>query len=242
MPQAALKEQFYQGLVRNGACVLADVKPASLFNFVPRATAEPLATHDAPDPRRPHGPAYLARPTGPARPVSRNRLAGDVRDLCADFNARFASRGLRCDPLLATASRALLLLSRPVALEALLADPASRAFLAQAGYAVQTPEGALSSLRGRFAAYGRRHASGDVCVGTCLSCAFPHEVGLLLGYPLEDVRGFIEHGGRKATASGPWKSYGDPAQARARWDRLAACKRSVIRNYANGTPFEALIA
>lgn len=241
MPQTALKEQFYQGLVRNGACVLADAKPAALFSFVPRAAALPL-TAGAAAPSRATRPSRPAFPASPARPVSRNRLAGDVRDLCADFNARFAERGLRCDTLLATASRALLLLSRPGALEALLADPASRAFLAQAGYAVQSPAGVLASLRGRFAAYGRRHAGGDVCMGACLSCAFPHEVGLLLGYPLEDVRGFIEHGGRQATAAGPWKSYGDPAQARAHWDRLATCKRSVIRNYANGVPFEALIA
>ena len=36
---------------------------------------------------------------------------------------------------------------------------------------------------------------------------FPHEMGLLLGYPIEDVRGFIEHNGCGCLYSGYWKVY-----------------------------------
>ena len=36
---------------------------------------------------------------------------------------------------------------------------------------------------------------------------FPHEMGLLLGYPVEDVRGFIEHQGRDYLCTGYWKVY-----------------------------------
>jgi hypothetical protein len=39
--------------------------------------------------------------------------------------------------------------------------------------------------------------------------AIPHEVGLFLGYPHEDVRGFIENKGRNSKLSGYWKVYGD---------------------------------
>lgn len=36
---------------------------------------------------------------------------------------------------------------------------------------------------------------------------FPHEMGLLLGYPVEDVCGFIENNGKNFLFSGYWKVY-----------------------------------
>ena len=36
---------------------------------------------------------------------------------------------------------------------------------------------------------------------------FPHEMGLLLGYPIEDVVGFMEHSGKEYLYSGYWKVY-----------------------------------
>ena len=38
---------------------------------------------------------------------------------------------------------------------------------------------------------------------------FPHELGLLLGYPAVDVRGFMEHNGKNFLYSGYWKVYGN---------------------------------
>lgn len=40
---------------------------------------------------------------------------------------------------------------------------------------------------------------------------FPHEMGLLLGYPAEDVEGFIRHEGRDCVCSGYWKVYENEA-------------------------------
>ena len=36
----AFEEQFCQCVVRNAACVLAGIKPAALFNFIPRRPQE----------------------------------------------------------------------------------------------------------------------------------------------------------------------------------------------------------
>lgn len=36
---------------------------------------------------------------------------------------------------------------------------------------------------------------------------FPHELGLLLGYPVEDVRGFIRNRGKNSLYAGYWKVY-----------------------------------
>lgn len=42
---------------------------------------------------------------------------------------------------------------------------------------------------------------------------FPHEIGIFLGYPLEDVLGFWFSGGRGAKMEGEWKVYSDTARA-----------------------------
>ena len=41
----------------------------------------------------------------------------------------------------------------------------------------------------------------------CGEPGFPHEMGVLLGYPVEDVRGFMEQNGQNALYQGYWKVY-----------------------------------
>ncbi|WP_342759115.1 DUF3793 family protein [Kineothrix sedimenti] len=36
---------------------------------------------------------------------------------------------------------------------------------------------------------------------------FPHEMGVLMGYPIEDVEGFIRYNGRNSMLTGYWKVY-----------------------------------
>ena len=42
---------------------------------------------------------------------------------------------------------------------------------------------------------------------------FPHEIGLFLGYPLEDVKGFIVNAGKNSKSTGYWKVYGNVAES-----------------------------
>lgn len=68
----------------------------------------------------------------------------------------------------------------------------------------------------------------------------PHEVGLFLGYPEEDVAGFIENCGKNAIRSLFWKVYSDVQRA----ERIAACwaecRTKYLECYANGTDIERL--
>ena len=59
---------------------------------------------------------------------------------------------------------------------------------------------------------------------------FPHEIGLFLGYPIEDVRGFIEQGGKDCKLSGYWKVYGDVQAARRLFRQFDRC-RDTARGY-----------
>ena len=43
---------------------------------------------------------------------------------------------------------------------------------------------------------------------------FPHEIGIMLGYPHLDVLGYIKHHGKEALYDGYWKVYDDVAKAK----------------------------
>ena len=74
----------------------------------------------------------------------------------------------------------------------------------------------------------------------CSGAEFPHEIGVFLGYPLEDVIGFVENRGKNFTCCGCWKSYGDPAAAQAVFDHYRKCTEVYLRCFRSGTPITRL--
>ena len=63
---------------------------------------------------------------------------------------------------------------------------------------------------------------------------FPHEIGLFLGYPIEDVVGFIRYSGRGCKLSGYWKVYGDAEAASRLFDRLSRVCHAVTKRVEQG--------
>jgi hypothetical protein len=55
----------------------------------------------------------------------------------------------------------------------------------------------------------------------------PHEVGFFLGYPLEDVLGFIRNRGCNYKLCGVWKVYGDPERAKSQFRQYDLCRKSM---------------
>ena len=53
---------------------------------------------------------------------------------------------------------------------------------------------------------------------------FPHEIGLFLGYPIEDVKGFRKFGGSGCKMCGYWKVYDNVEQARRVFDSYDKCR------------------
>ena len=72
------------------------------------------------------------------------------------------------------------------------------------------------------------------------SPGFPHEIGLFLGYPLQDVLGFIENRGQGSKLVGTWKVYGDEEAARRTFARYKKCTAVYSRCLKEGTPLEKL--
>lgn len=52
---------------------------------------------------------------------------------------------------------------------------------------------------------------------------FPHEIGLFLGYPLGDVKGFIENAGKNSKLTGYWKVYCDECEAMKLFKKYKKC-------------------
>ena len=66
------------------------------------------------------------------------------------------------------------------------------------------------------------------------SGGFPHEVGLFLGYPAEDVEGFRRHGGQGYKYSGLWKVYSDVERAQRCFRQYGCCRRALCRRLEAG--------
>lgn len=66
------------------------------------------------------------------------------------------------------------------------------------------------------------------------SGGFPHEVGVFLGYPLEDVMGFIKNKGQNCKFCGYWKVYGDEAQARKLFDAYSSARDEMVMRVTAG--------
>ena len=135
--------------------------------------------------------------------------------------------GLRAMKTCPVTGDGLFFLYRGRWLRAILGEERNRAFLERLGYdASRGCGGLLRQLSGRL----------------CVEGPFPHEIGLFLGYPLEDVVGFIENRGGAYTCCGCWKVYGDPEAARRRFEQYHRCTRRCQDEVRRGVPITQLIA
>lgn len=105
-------------------------------------------------------------------------------------------------------------------MQAIWENPAHQAFLAPYGY---RPEMRLHEV---FTQLRKRMQE---------SAAFPHEIGIFLGYPLEDVQGYIAHRGQASKLVGHWKVYGNPQKARGLFERYHFACRHLTDALAQGS-------
>jgi ribosomal protein L31E len=67
----------------------------------------------------------------------------------------------------------------------------------------------------------------------------PHEIGLFLGYPPDDVEAFIHNKGANYVLCGAWKAYGDVGAARRKWKKWRAAQEKMARLLISGVPCRA---
>ena len=150
----------------------------------------------------------------------RQAFQEDLRQI----NRVLVPRGLRLIPLRLVEGKALLYLFRPANLDRDLAHETTRDLLRQAGYADLRQRSCLRELAKRL------QTRED----------FPHEIGLFLSYPPEDVKGFICHQGKCSKCTGCWKVYGDEAAAKERFAAYKTCTADLCLRHADGDSLETL--
>ena len=63
---------------------------------------------------------------------------------------------------------------------------------------------------------------------------FPHEMGLFLGYPVEDVIGFIENDGENCLYTGYWKVYANLSEKKALFQKFETAREHLIQLLSDG--------
>lgn len=125
------------------------------------------------------------------------------------LNRIFSKKGLRLLPLRFSEEKALIYLYRPAMLRRDLSQDTAHCLLRHLGYNPNRCEECIVRLRKKL------HSDP----------AFPHEIGLFLGYPAEDVRGFLEQGPDCAKCSGCWRVYGNVDSALKTFAKYKKCTR-----------------
>lgn len=114
--------------------------------------------------------------------------------------------------------RALIYLYRPHLLLQDFASDEVREFMMSIGYTQIDPEQCLEVLGNRIRSDAR----------------FPHEIGVFLGYPIEDVKGFIHHRDKDCKWTGLWRVYGDVEHAKRTVRKYDNCTRIFWENWDRG--------
>jgi len=70
---------------------------------------------------------------------------------------------------------------------------------------------------------------------------FPHELGIFLGYPLEDVNGFIENKGENFLMSGYWKVYQNVSKAQKTFKEYDNARENAVIELLSGKSFTEII-
>ncbi len=122
------------------------------------------------------------------------------KSLCSQisyWNSILNQKGIYMTLLKCNGERAVIYLYIKTKLERLLADKKIFLFLKNYGYQSNNFEYCINLLSKRF-------MSND---------DLPHEVGIFLGYPLDDVKSFIKHSGKNSLYTGYWKVYHNKEQS-----------------------------
>ena len=139
-------------------------------------------------------------------------------------NRVLVPKGLRVLALRCSHGRALIYVFRPKKIAAILENQEAADLLRHLGYEDIRVEPCVCQLMDRFR----------------VEDEFPHEVGLFLGYPPEDVVGFIQNHAKGQKCTGCWKVYGDEAKAKKCFAQYKKCTQVYYDLWEDGRSLERL--
>lgn len=225
MTREITKQALEAAIVRNCSPMLAGLKPACLFTF----PGVFLAQGEHVDKQG------LAR-------SNRARLLEELEP-CAKA---LAPSGISLRVLTWRSCGALVYVYRPAMLRRWIADPHAARPLREMGYTASDLERDLDRLAQRLGGETAPRDEKADCPMTCKHAGgrckkdFPHEIGYFLGYPYEDVAGFIRHKGERYLAFGQWKVYANVSGALETFARYKRCTADTTSAYRSGRDLGSL--
>ena len=72
--------------------------------------------------------------------------------------------------------------------------------------------------------------------------SFPHEIGIILCYPPEDIEGFKRYKGRNFKCCGYWKVYGNAERAQKMFDAYTLCREKLMQALQDGVTLKVAAA
>lgn len=158
----------------------------------------------------------------------------NLDEVISEWNSILMPRGVSIHILRRTDAAALIYVYRRSALEDTLSDPEIQSFLRDYGYDVCSCCSGCTSDQCSIENC-LKHLEARISGGESGSeMEFPHEIGIFLGYPLEDVTGFICNKGRNCKYTGTWKVYGDASSARKAFSKFNKCSDVYNKLWTSG--------
>lgn len=140
-------------------------------------------------------------------------LNDDLPKLIDLWNHHLNAKGITLFILKETKQNALIYVCRLHRLDTDLKRECVKSFLKTYGYKDFTAEQAIKKLKLRLLE----------------SDGFPHEIGLFLGYPFCDVKGFIENQGKNCKYCGFWKVYENETETQKLFQKFIKCREVYTR-------------
>lgn len=157
-------------------------------------------------------------------------LISSEEDLCAGMPEIFSGLDISWKVLLRKNGKCLLFFYRTEELEEYVNRPGIRKVLEEFGYKGMDLEEMLDYLEKR------------VCGIDGGSKGFPHEIGAFLGYPPEDIIGFINNSGKKYLFTGYWKVYHDPLGAVRTFRAFDEAQAHAVNELLSGKPLREILS
>ena len=145
--------------------------------------------------------------------------------ILAQYNIKYNGKGVFFINLLKRDNSSLIYVYRPLKLTKNLSSIAAHNFLKSYGYKLNDLESDLNYLKYRFESLQKT----------------PHEIGVFLGYPIWDVKGFIDNKGKDFKYCGTWKVYNNTDYAKIYFKKCKYYTNLYCKLFSLGVPLEYLI-
>ncbi len=218
--EGKLEAEFLGCLMRQTATIMAGKKPSAIFNFIPHARGLSVSQEHK---------MYNARNVVM---YYTNILAkyGFCLRVCAEYNDRIC-----------------IFAYRPNLLKSVLTRFCVAEVLYQHGYTAYDVDKNIDELIERLSLYHLDRGALSVPFSlinrkqSSQLAEFPHEIGLFLGYPVEDVVSFIASKGAQSVSVGQWKVYHNNERAQKQFEVMKRWEDELLSRFNTGSSFKELL-